>query len=473
MRILLTGVTGYIGKRLLPALLLAGHDVLCCVRDKERFDAKSFGTDRLEVLEVDFLDPDSLSIVPNDLDVAYYLIHSMSASTGEFEAMEAKCARHFRDRISSTKTQQVIYLSGIVNESQLSTHLRSRLKVEEILSEGDYHLTTLRAGIIVGSGSASFEIIRDLVEKLPIMITPRWLNTKSQPIAIRNVIHFLSGVILMEKTYDQSFDIGGPEVLTYKEMLLRLASIRKLRRIILTVPVMTPKLSSYWLYFVTSTSYKLAINLVESMKVEVICEPNQLNEWLDIDLLTYDEAVRLAFDTVAHQEVPSSWTDALSVRNLEEGVNQLIEVPSYGCLRDERSVVVKDEQATLSRLWSIGGRNCWYFGHWLWEIRGFIDKIFGGVGMRRGRKNQEVLQTGDALDFWRVLHASQEEKRLLLYAEMKLPGEAWLEFVVEEGKLKQTATFRPKGLWGRLYWYMLLPIHHFIFNGMIRKIAGG
>ncbi|NND05822.1 MAG: SDR family oxidoreductase [Saprospiraceae bacterium] len=471
MDVLLTGVTGYIGRRLLPALLLAGHDVTCCVRDRARFDAQAYGSKRLKVVEVDFLDPSSLLSIPDSLDAAYYLIHSMSASTAEFEQMEAQCALNFRDRITKTSVRQVIYLSGIVNESELSPHLRSRLLVEQILSAGNYHLTTLRAGIIVGSGSASFEIIRDLIEKLPIMIAPRWLNTKSQPIAIRNVIQFLSGVLLLDETFDRSYDIGGPEVLTYKEMLYRFASVRKLRRIIIAVPIMTPQLSSYWLYFVTSTSYKLAVNLVDSMKVEVICKPNDLNSMLDIDLMTYEQAVRLAFEKVSNQKVPSSWTDALSAKDLHEGFDQLIEVPTYGCLKDERSIEVADEQAAVHKIWSIGGRNGWYFGHWLWEIRGFIDKLFGGVGLRRGRKNQDSLQPGDALDFWRVLYASADEQRLLLYAEMKLPGEAWLEFEVKNGKIKQTATFRPKGLWGRIYWYMLVPIHHFIFSGMIKKIA--
>ena len=471
MKILLTGVTGYIGKRLLPVLLDEGHDVVCCVRDKQRFDSDALPGNQVQVIEVNFLDRQSLEAIPKDIDVAYYLIHSMSASVHDFDEMERKCAENFKDRLDTTQVKQVIFLSGIVNEEKLSTHLKSRKIVEDTLSAGDYHLTTLRAGIIVGAGSASFEIIRDLVEKLPVMIAPKWLKTRSQPIAVRNVIQFLKGVILMEKTYDQSFDIGGPEILSYRDMLMKFAHIRGLNRWIINVPVMTPRLSSYWLYFVTSTTYKLAINLVNSMKVEIICRENDLAEWLNIKLITYETAVKLAFDKIEQQDVLSSWTDALSKRNLESGVNKLLEVPTYGCVKDKRSQKVKDINKTIHKIWSIGGANGWYYANWLWEIRGFIDKFFGGVGLRRGRKNQAIIQAGESLDFWRVLYASRKEKRLLLYAEMKLPGEAWLEFELKGDNFHQTATFRPRGLWGRLYWYALLPFHNLIFNGMAKRIA--
>jgi hypothetical protein len=343
--------------------------------------------------------------------------------------------------------------------------------VEEILSKGNYALTTLRAGIIVGSGSASFEIIRDLVEKLPVMIAPKWLKTRSQPIAIRNVVEFLTGVLLNESTYRQSFDIGGPEVLTYKDMLLRFAAVRGLKRYILSVPVMTPKLSSYWLYFVTSTSYKLAVNLVNSMKVEVIARENDLHEQLGIQLLTYEEAVRLAFDRIDREVVASSWTDAYSGGPIRKGIAQVMEVPEFGCYKDQRRVKVRDERDTLSRIWSIGGKSGWYYAHSLWEIRGFLDKLAGGVGLRRGRKNPHDIETGDSLDFWRVIYVNRTEKRLLLYAEMKLPGDAWLEFKVTDGELVQTATFRPLGLLGRLYWYAVMPFHGLIFNGMAKKLA--
>ncbi len=470
MKILLTGVTGYIGRRLLPILLEEGHMVYCGVRDLNRFDASQYHGN-LHPLQVNFLKKESLTAIPRDIDAAYYLIHSMSASTQNFEEAERMCAENFCEAMNGTQVKQVIYLSGIVNEKELSPHLRSRKTVEDLLSKGNFHLTTLRAGIIVGSGSASFEIIRDLVEKLPIMIAPKWLNTKSQPIAIRNVIQYLRSVLFFEKTYNKSFDIGGPEILSYKEMLLKFAKVRKLKRLILTLPLMTTKLSSYWLYFVTSTSYKLAVNLVDSMKIDVTCQTNQLSEWLGIRPIAYEEAVLLAFDKIAQQEVISSWTDALSRNILEEGIRNFLQIPVYGCLKDQRSVPVADEKIALQRLNSIGGENGWYYANWLWEIRGFVDKIFGGVGLRRGRRNQNSISTGETLDFWRVLYVSNNEKRLILYAEMKLPGEAWLEFKIENGILFQIATFRPIGLWGRIYWYSLLPFHDLIFGGMAKQIA--
>ncbi|MGB3162158.1 MAG: SDR family oxidoreductase, partial [Chitinophagaceae bacterium] len=354
----------------------------------------------------------------------------------------------------------------------LSKHLSSRKNVESILSGSNFALTTLKAGIIVGSGSASFEIIRDLVEKLPIMITPRWLKTKCQPIAIRNVVEFLIGVIGRQDTYNQSYDIGGPDILTYKEMLMRFAKVRKLKRRIFIVPIMTPKLSSYWLYFVTSTSYALAQNLVNSMKIEVICKPNNLADLLGITYIDYDSSIRLAFDKISQNQVLSSWKDAQTSDIFSTGFTKFIEVPVNGCYKDIRTVQIENIELSTDKIWSIGGKTGWYYGNWMWKIRGFMDQIAGGVGMRRGRKSDTEIVSGDTLDFWRVLIADKKEKRLLLYAEMKLPGEAWLEFKIDNNNiLKQTATFRPLGLLGRLYWYTVLPFHGFIFKGMINKIA--
>ncbi|MBK9591089.1 MAG: SDR family oxidoreductase [Crocinitomicaceae bacterium] len=472
MKILLTGVTGYIAQRLLPVLLDQGHEVVCCVRNIERFNKKNYLTSNLTLIEVDFLKKESLQKIPDDIDVAYYLIHSMSTQIGDFENMEEQCATNFKNRIEQTQTKQVIYLSGITNTEDLSKHLSSRKNVETILSGSKFALTTLKAGIIVGSGSASFEIIRDLVEKLPFMITPRWLKTKCQPIAIRNVIEFLVGVTGNKETYNSSYDIGGPDILSYKEMLLRFAKIRGLKRRILIVPVMTPKISSYWLYFVTATSYPLAKNLVHSMKIEVICKPNNLATLLGIKLLDYDTAIKLAFDKIEQNQVLSSWKDAQTSDLFSTGFSKFIEVPVNGCFKDVRTRTVSDPEFTLEKIWSIGGKTGWYYGNWLWEIRGFLDQLIGGVGMRRGRKSATELVTGDALDFWRVILADKEDKRLLLFAEMKLPGEAWLEFKIDENNiLTQTATFRPLGLLGRLYWYSVLPFHGFIFRGMIKRLA--
>lgn len=474
MKILLTGVTGYIGKRLLIQLLEEGHHIVCSVRDQKRFGTQLFknNLDQIEVIENDFLDEKTLDNIPQDLDAAYYLIHSMSSNEGDFEEKEKISAENFRKALEKTKVQQVVFLTGIINEEKLSKHLQSRKNVEEALQSSNYGLTSLRAGIIVGSGSASFEIIRDIVEKLPIMITPKWLNTKCQPIAIRNVIQYLNGVLGKEFTYNQHYDIAGTDVLTYKQMLLQYAEIRGLKRTIFIVPVMTPKLSSYWLYFVTSTSYFLAQNLVDSMKIDVVATKNDLAEKLGIHLFSYQEAIKLAFDKIKQNNVLSSWYDSFTSQFHTRQVWQYLEVPDEGCFKDIREVKTDDETATLNRIFSIGGTTGWYYADFLWRIRGFLDKVFGGVGLRRGRRNMTELEAGDSVDFWRVLYADKDKKRLLLFAEMKLPGEAWLEFEIKDGILHQEATFRPLGLSGRLYWYSVLPFHGLIFNGMLKKLAG-
>nr|WP_315165388.1 SDR family oxidoreductase [uncultured Flavobacterium sp.] len=470
MKILLTGATGYIGKRLLPILVAQGHDVFCCVRDKNRFYVPKEIQDKITVIEVDFLEEETLTTIPKDIQAAYYLIHSMSASATNYDELESISALNFVQRINETDVKQVIYLSGIVNDKSLSKHLSSRKKVEDILQLGSFSLTTLRAGIIVGSGSASFEIIRDLINKLPVMITPRWLNTKCQPIAITDVLEFLTKSLLNPITYNQSFDIGGPDILTYKEMLLAFAEAKNLKRWIFTIPVMTPKLSSYWLYFVTSTSYKLATALVSSMKVEVICRDTKINTLLDVHPMTYKQALSRALTKVEEDKVASSWKDSLVSGRFKSNISRYIKVPKKDCYIDRRKMQIQNREFTIERIWSIGGETGWYYGDWLWNLRGFIDKLYGGVGSRRGRTNQHDIHSGDALDFWRVLYANKEEGKLILFAEMKLPGEAWLEFKIINNTLYQSATFRPRGIWGKLYWYSVLPFHGFIFNGMLKKL---
>ncbi len=475
MKILITGANGYIGQRLIPVLLEQGHALYCCVRNKNRFEAEH-NHEHIQTLEIDFLNPDTSQSFPENIDTAYYLIHSMSTSGSDFEDEETQTVRRFLELIEKTSCKQVIYLSGIVNEEELSKHLSSRLNVEKILNTGLVPVTVLRAGIIVGSGSASFEIMRDLVEKLPVMVAPKWLNTQCQPIAIRNVVEFLSGVLLKEDLFRQNYDIGGPEILTYKEMLLQFAEVRNLKRRIFTLPVMTPRLSSYWLYFITSTSYSLAVNLVDSMKINVVCRQNNLAEQLNIDLLPYKKAVQLAFEKIEQRMVLSSWKDAFSASHSRIDFMKYVEVPTFGCFKDLKwREVPEDPEKVMANVWSIGGEKGWYYGNALWKVRGMMDKALGGVGLRRGRTHPDNIHAGDALDFWRVLIADKENRRLLLFAEMKLPGEAWLEFKImkHEGKLqlRQTATFRPKGVWGRLYWYSILPFHYFIFNGMIDNLV--
>ncbi|MEN5058673.1 SDR family oxidoreductase [Sphingobacterium kitahiroshimense] len=472
MKILLTGATGYIAQRLLPVLLDKKHQVVCCVRDVNRFDRSKYDGFDFELIEVDFLKNDFLDQIPQDIDVAYYLMHSMSSSENDFTEAELTVADNFKASIEQTNIKQVIFLSGIVNSKELSKHLQSRLNVEERLQSHHYALTTLRAGIIVGSGSASFEIIRDLVEKLPVMIAPKWLKTRCQPIGIRDVLSFLEGVLMKEFTFNRTYDIGGPDVMTYKDMLLRFAQVRKLKRWIITVPVMTPKLSSYWLYFVTSTSFPLASSLVESMRVDVIAKPNDLQEKINVKPMRYEQAIELAFGKIEQNQVISSWRDALNIERYPNSFVKLIEVPQDGCFKDVRSMKVDDVDLALRNIWSIGGKTGWYYADWLWGIRGFLDKLVGGVGLQRGRTNSDTLSTGSVIDFWRVILADKKERRLLLYAEMKLPGEAWLEFKIDQDDtFTQTATFRPLGISGRLYWYSVLPFHAFIFKGMMQNIA--
>jgi uncharacterized protein YbjT (DUF2867 family) len=470
MRILITGTTGYIAKRLALQLLEDKHELVCCVRDMNRIPDEIEEHPLCSFIKMDFLSPEPNKI-PKNIDVAYYLIHSMATDSENFEDLERQCAHNFKNLIEATNCKQVIYLSGIVNDDSLSKHLKSRLQVEETLKSNTYALTTFRAGIIVGSGSASFEIIRDIVEKLPVMVTPKWLNTKTQPIGIRDVLTYLSGALGKEALFNNSYDIFGPEILTYKEMLLQFAEVRELRRYIYTLPVLTPKLSSYWLYFVTSTSFQLAQALVDSMKVEVIGKSSDINKHIDVQPMNYKTAVDLAFQRIEQNSVISSWKDAVSSGIFKDQLSKHIELPQYGCFKDVRSKTIIDEDFTLNQIWGIGGRNGWYSFNGLWKLRGYVDKLFGGVGLRRGRTHDTYLEAGDPLDFWRVLFADKKEKRLLLFAEMKLPGEAWLEFKIVKDKLYQRAVFRPKGVWGRLYWYMVLPFHAFVFKGMINALV--
>lgn len=470
MKILLTGSTGYIGKRLLPLLIEGGHEVICCVRDPKRFNPPESLKESITVLQLDLLDNASLDAIPKDIDGAFYLVHSMSSSA-DYKSLEETSAINFRNALDKTNVNHVIYLSGIVNESELSEHLDSRKNVEEELAKGSYNFTALRAGIIIGSGSASFEIIRDLVEKLPIMITPKWLNTKCQPIGISDVLAFLSKSLFNPKTFNRNFDIGGPDVLSYKDMLLNFAKERNLKRRIYVVPVMTPKLSSYWLYFVTSTSYKLATSLVHSMKIEVVCRDHEINTILGITPISYKEALNKAFSKIENNEILSSWKDSYSSSGLTFNISDFIEVPTFGCFKDSRTKTIENREECIAKIWSIGGSTGWYYGNWLWGLRGFMDKLVGGVGLRRGRTSPTSINVGDTIDFWRVLYANKDEGRLLLFAEMKLPGEAWLEFKIVDNTLTQTATFRPLGVGGRLYWYAVFPFHGFIFSGMINHIT--
>ena len=476
MKILLTGANGYIGTRLLPVLLADGHEVICMVRDERRFVLESDFGDKVQIVTGDLLKSETLQNIPKDIDATYYLVHSMSGSGKDFAALELQSAQNFVKAIQQTKCKQLIYLTGIANDEDLSKHLNSRLAVEEELKTSGIPYTILRAAIIIGSGSASFEIIRDLAEKLPVMIAPKWVRTKCQPIAIRDVLGYLSGVLANERAYNEVFDIGGPDVLSYKQMLLGYAKSRGLKRYILTVPVLTPRLSSLWLNLVTAVPFSLARSLVDSMKNEVICHNEAIKNVVPRNCLTYKEALKLAFEKIEQNSIVSSWKDALNRGYLETSFMDQVKVPQNGTVEYKvKMPFERKAEEVFENVWGIGGNRGWYYLDWLWSFRGFLDKIFGGVGTRRGRTSTTSLQAGDVLDFWRVLLADKANKRLLLFAEMKVPGEAWLEFKVIQyhGKsyLSQIATFRPNGLWGRIYWYAMYPFHLFIFDGMAKRIT--
>ncbi len=476
MHILLTGANGYIGMRLLPTLLEAGHRVTGIVRSISRFPSSQFQqfieSHQLTLLEGDFLG--KLPPAPSDLDAAYYLLHSMGSGS-DFAQRESDCARRFAEWVDC---KQVIYLSGLVPKGALSAHLASREKVNALLREGPVPVTTLRASIIVGSGSASFEIIRDLAEKLPFMITPKWAGNRCQPIAIRNVIGYLTGVLGQQKTLAQEFDIGGPDVLTYRELLLGYAQARDLKRYIIPVPFFTPGLSARWLYLVTAASYPLAKSLVQSLINETVCHDTRIQKIVPQDLLTYQQSIGKAFVRIAQNKVPSSWFDSLASGKLDPAFLQSVQVPSHGVLFDRQAVpLTTDRAAAITAVWSLGGANGWPSMNWAWKLRGWMDRLSGGTGIRRGRRHPTELNAGDALDFWRVLLADQtttpHSARLILLAEMKMPGEAWLQFEITKDQLIQTATFRPKGLLGRAYWYAILPLHWILFPLMAKRLANG
>ncbi|MBC6109386.1 SDR family oxidoreductase [Pedobacter fastidiosus] len=476
MKILLTGANGYIGTRLLPLLLEEKHEVVCMVRDKRRFALQSDLSEEVTIVDGDLLNAESLKQIPNDIDAAYYLVHSMSSSDAKFEEMEKKSSENFSTAIRNTNCKQIIYLTGIANDDHLSKHLGSRLAVEEELKASGIACTILRAAIIIGSGSASFEIIRDLTEKIPLMITPKWVKTLCQPIGIRDVLAYLTGVLHNEKSYNQTFDIGGPDVLTYRAMLQGYADERGLKRWIITLPVLTPRLSSLWLNLITPVPYSLARSLVDSMKNEVVCKDDKIHEVVPRKCLTYAEALHLAFEKIDQNSIVSSWKDALNRGYLTTNFMDQIKVPQNGTLQYKvKMPFERKAEEVFDNIWSIGGNRGWYYMDWLWHFRGFLDKIFGGVGTRRGRTSNTDIQAGDVLDFWRVLLADKKSKRLLLFAEMKVPGEAWLELKLIEfhGKafLSQIATFRPKGLWGRMYWYAMWPFHVILFKGMAKQIT--
>lgn len=476
-KILITGASGFVGKRLIVDLLNQGHQIYALCRIK---GAKVFPEDKLNLHYIwgDLKNPETLKDIPNDIEAAYYLVHSMTEMVKNLVDTEREIVEQFLKVIKKTQIKQIIYLGGIINdEKMLSSHLKSRLLVEKALKESGIPYTILRASIILGEGSASFEIIRDLCEKLPIMIAPKWINTFCQPIAIADALFYLSSVLLNPKCLNKTFDIGGPEALTFKEVMLRYAKFRNLKRWIIHVPVLTPRLSSYWLVFITSVRYSLCSYLVESMRTSTVVKSNEIQEIIPHICLNYNESLALAFQNIAQNEVISSWMDSWEIRGADPNIENYIQVPEEGCLKDERRILVKDsKEAAIERIWRIGGSTGYYALNWAWYFRGLFDQMIGGVGLNRGRRHPTEIHVGDSIDFWRVILADKEKGHLILYAGMKVPGQAWLQFKFEQKNhetfLIQTATFRPKGLLGRLYWYVLFPFHFFIFQKMAKALAG-
>lgn len=477
-KVLVAGANGYVGSRLCYKLAEKGFRVIALVRNKERFTLHPKVHENIEVIECDLLQKRSLNIIPKDIVSAYYLVHSLSAEEKKFYELEEKSAIHFTQQMEEIGASKIIYLSGLSGDNPISDHMQSRDRVGKILAAGKVPVINFQAGIIIGSGSASFELMRDLVEKLPVMIAPRWVSSKCQSIGIEDVLYYLEHAIGLECKKNQVLQIGGPETFSYKEMLYILAEERGLKRWIFSVPVLTPRLSSHWLYFITSTNLYLAKRLVASLSGDAVCTNRDVDKVLPHKCLDYRKTIQRAFDKIEQNHVLSSWKDALNVSGAMPYFDQYMHAPEHGCLKNTQVLTYSTpRQVVLDKLWSIGGKNGWLYMDWAWKIRGFVDKLFGGVGLRRGRRSPTDLKNGEALDFWRVIKSDKENGKLLLYAEMRLPGEAWLGWEVKEKEglveINQVATFRPKGVLGRLYWYSLWPVHIFIFRGLCNKIGRG
>lgn len=473
---LVTGVTGYIGGRLVPYLLDRGHSVKVLCRDAERLQGRRW-IEEVEVCEADVLQPETLRDIMQDIDVAYYLIHSMSGNeNADFHERDMRAAKNFGEEAKRQNVKRIIYLGGLgSDEDHLSKHLKSRQQTGQTLRESGVPVTEFRAAIVVGSGSKSFEMIRYLTERVPIMICPRWVYSKVQPIAIRNVLQYLATAIEKPETQNEIIEIGGKDVMTYADMMKTYARVNGLKRILMPVPVLTPQLSSYWVHWMTPIPASLAKPLIEGLKNDVIVQNDKAKKLFpEIEPLGYEKAVRLAIRRIDTQDVETTWNDALLS---SKGDERPIVLESKQGLNIERRMrtVEADPERVFKEFTSLGGEKGWLAFEWAWKLRGILDRLVGGVGFRRGRRSQEELRVGDALDFWRV-EAINENKLLRLRAEMKVPGKAWLEFQAspvneKETQLIQTAYFEPKGLFGLVYWYGLYPIHSLIFSSMIDHIT--
>ncbi|MCS6907107.1 MAG: SDR family oxidoreductase [Anaerolineales bacterium] len=471
--ILVTGATGYIGGRLVPALLEKGYRVRVLARDPRRLQGRPW-LGQVEVAEGDVLRPETLPHALKGVTAAYYLVHSMTANP-DFDRRDLQAAQNFAQVARQEGVQRMIYLGGLGDpQANLSKHLRSRQQTGEVLRQSGIPVTEFRAAIVVGSGSISFEMIRYLTERIPLMICPRWVYQRVQPIAIRDVIAYLVAALETPESADQTIEIGGAEVLTYGEMLLGYARARGLKRWLVPVPFLTPRLSSYWVHLVTPIPASLARPLIDGLRNEVIVRDSLARQLFpDIQPLDYQSALALALAELDAQRIETSWSDALSTSQ-GDVVPVSLTIHEGMILERRQEIVDAPPSQTFRTFARLGGETGWLYLNILWQIRGAIDRLIGGVGLRRGRRDPESVRVGDAIDFWRV-EAVEEERRLLLRAEMKLPGKAWLQFEAlpyGEGqtRLIQTAFFAPKGLSGLAYWYLLYPIHSLIFSGLIRKL---
>jgi uncharacterized protein YbjT (DUF2867 family) len=476
--VFVTGASGYIGGRLVPRLLEAGYSVRCLARAPRKLAHRPWASHpRLEIVAGDVGDAASLSQAMSGCGAAFYLVHSMLAAGKAYRDHDQTLARNFADAARQAQLQRIIYLGGLGETGDhLSEHLTSRREVERLLAGGPVPVTVLRAAMIIGSGSASFEILRYLVERLPIMITPRWVHTPCQPVAVRNVLHALVTCLSVPETEGRVLDLGGADQVTYSEFMRIVAEVRGLPpRIVLPVPVLTPRLSSLWIHLVTPISARIARPLADGLRNPVVCRDDEAQRLLPQRLLTVREAVEAAFAHVADRTVETSWSDAGPVPGDPDW--------SGGRTFVDRWAVTIDAPAdsTFAAVCRIGGGHGYYAADWLWRLRGLMDRLVGGPGLRRGRRDPEQVGYGDALDFWRVTDV-EAPHRIALRAEMKVPGEALLEFELrpdgEDGRVRlvQTARFIPKGLLGLAYWYLVLPLHGFVFRGMldgIRREAEG
>lgn len=468
MKVLLTGSTGYIGRRLKQRLLKNKNIQLrLYVRNKKTLSSNLPAN--IEVFEGDTFNKDNLEKALKDVDVAYYLIHSLSRS--DYKNLDKQSAQNFVEIAQKCGVKKIIYLGGLgVKNEQTSEHLLSRIETGEILSSNK-NIQTLwfRAGVIIGSGSTSFEIIRNLTEKLPIMTTPKWVNTKAQPIAVDDVLNYLEEALVLKEKQNLIIDIGS-EQLTYKEMMLQTAKALGLKRVLIPLPFLSITLSSYWLNLFTPVQFKVAKALIEGLKSEVIIQNNHAKKYFpNIKTISYLEAVKKAVKEIKTNQVISRWSDTDYSGKIWDKDHDKEIADAIFLDRKELSFNNLSKEQVFKSFTSIGGKDGWFAYDSLWEIRGFIDKLLGGVGLHRGRKNQYKLSVGESLDFWKVVEIKENE-RLLLYAQMKVPGTAWLEFKIVENRLIQSAYFYPKGVLGRLYWYSLIPLHYLVFNNMINSI---